>query len=278
MRDLLVTLSHKAGERLTDDPLEQASGDRRIIPLDLLESNPSQPRRRFDPEDQASLAESIQRHGVLQPLLVTPSTTRPGYFVLVAGERRWRAARKAGLNEVPVTIIAADARRRVELALVENVQRADLGPLERAHAYRALIDEFGTTQAEVAAIVGVSRSTVTNTLRLLKLDAEMQQALAEGRISESHGRTLVGISDHVTRHRLFLRMLTGRLNLRQAERAARRILAPAPDVELEQVAERLQWRLGTRVRFVGTRQRGRIQIEYRDSEDLDVLLEMLLPE
>ena len=264
---------------VTDFPADIPS-DRRSVPLDRIEPNPEQPRRRFDAEEEAALGASIRRHGVLQALLVTPSIERPGYFLLVAGERRWRAARTAGLAEVPVTIIAADARRRVELALVENVQRSDLGPMERAHAYQALIDDFGLTQAQVAAVVGLSRSAVANTLRLQRLDAEMQQALAEGRITESHGRTLVGISDPVMRQRLFLRMLTGRLNLRQAERAARRILTPPlpPDVELEDVAERLQWRLGTRVRFVGTRKRGRIQIEYRDPEDLDTLLSMLLPD
>lgn len=256
------------------------SGDRRSVSTDLIEPNPEQPRRRFDTDKENALADSIRRHGVLQALLVTPSPTTPGRFVLVAGERRWRAARKAGLRKVPVTIIAANSQRRVELALVENVQRSDLGPLERAHAYQALIDDFGMTQAQVAAAVGLSRSAVANTLRLQKLETDVQQALAEGRITESHGRTLLRISDPVTRHRLFLRMLTGKLNLRQAEQAARRSLAPPrpPDVELEHVAERLQWRLGTRVRFVGTRQRGRIQIEYRDAEDLDVLLGVLLPE
>ena len=264
---------------MTDFPADRPS-DRRSVPLDRIEPNPEQPRRRFDAEEEAALGASIRRHGVLQALLVTPSIERPGHFLLVAGERRWRAARTAGLAEVPVTIIAADARRRVEVALVENVQRSDLGAMERAHAYQALIDDFGLTQAQVAAVVGLSRSAVANTLRLQRLDAEMQQALAEGRITESHGRTLVGISDPVLRQRLFLRMLTGRLNLRQAERAARRILTPPlpPDVELEDVAERLQWRLGTRVRFVGTRKRGRIQIEYRDPEDLDTLLSMLLPD
>lgn len=276
----MVTGSRRASAQRTDAGLEAVPGDRRSIPVDFIQPNPEQPRRRFDPEEEDRLAESIRMHGVLQPLLVTPSVRRPGVFVLVAGERRWRAARRAGLHEVPVTIIAADTRRRIELALVENLQRTDLGPLERAHAYQTLMDDFGMTQAQVAAAVGISRSKVANTLRLQKLDAEMQQAMADGRISESHGRTLVGISDSVTRHRLFVRMLTGRLNLRQAERAARRMLSPArpPDVELEHVAERLQWRLGTRVRFVGTRKRGRIQIEYRDPEDLEVLLGMLLPE
>lgn len=275
-----MSLGRKALGREAGDLPAAIRGDRRSLPVETIEPNPEQPRRRFDPAEEDALAASIRRHGVLQPLVVTPSTRQSGGFVLVAGERRWRAARKAGLAEVPVTVVAADAQRRMELALVENLQRSDLGPLERARAYRALADEFGLTQAQVAAIVGVSRSSVTNTLRLQKLDAEMRQALAEGRISESHGRTLVGISDEVTRRRLFLRMLTGRLNLRQAERAARRILKPpqSPDVELEHVAERLQWRLGTRVRFVGTRKRGRIQIEYRDPEDLDVLLGMLLPE
>lgn len=275
-----MTLSRKVEGHDASDPFEAVPSDRHSILLDHIEPNPQQPRRRFDPEEEAALAESIRRHGVLQPLLVTPSTTRPGQFVLVAGERRWRAARKAGLAEAPVTVIAADARRRAELALVENMQRSDLGPMERAGAYQALIDDFGLTQAQVADIAGVSRSTVTNTLRLQKLDAEMRQALSEGRITESHGRTLVGISDPVTRHRLFLRMLTGRLNLRQAERAARRMPASPrpPDVELEHVAERLQWRLGTRVRLVGSRKRGRIQIEYRDPEDLDTVLSMLLPD
>ena len=254
--------------------------DRRRVPLDRIAPNPQQPRRRFDAGELQALAKSIQRHGILQALLVTPSPTRPGHFLLVAGERRWRAAHIAGLAEVPVTIIAADARRRVELALVENLQRSDLGPMERAHAYQALMDGFGMTQAQVAEAVGLSRSAVANTLRLQKLDDAMQQALAEGRITESHGRTLAGVSDPVMRKRLFHRMLTGRLNLREAERASRRVLKDAqpPDVELDHVAERLQWRLGTRVRFVGTRSRGRIQIEYRDPEDLDSLLGMLLPD
>ena len=275
-----MTLSRKASTRYEDDRMDGPSDGRGTVPIECIEPNPEQPRQRFDSTDEAGLAESIRRHGVLQPLLITPSPGCPDRFILVAGERRWRAARAAGLKEVPVTIIAANSQRRLEVALVENLQRADLGPLERARAYRGMIDDFGMTQAQVAEAVGVSRSVVANTLRLQKLDAEMQQALAEGRISESHGRTLVGISDDETRRRLFLRMLTGRLNLRQAEQAARRTLKPrpTPDVELEHVAERLQWRLGTRVRFVGTRKRGRIQIEYRDPEDLGVLLEMLLPE
>ena len=275
-----MTLSRKASTRYEDDRMDGPSDGRGTVPIECIEPNPEQPRQRFDSTDEAGLAESIRRHGVLQPLLITPSPGCPDRFILVAGERRWRAARAAGLKEVPVTIIAANSQRCLEVALVENLQRADLGPLERARAYRGMIDDFGMTQAQVAEAVGVSRSVVANTLRLQKLDAEMQQALAEGRISESHGRTLVGISDDETRRRLFLRMLTGRLNLRQAEQAARRTLKPrpTPDVELEHVAERLQWRLGTRVRFVGTRKRGRIQIEYRDPEDLDVLLEMLLPE
>jgi len=275
-----MTLSRKAVRHDASDAFADLPSDRRSVLLDHIEPNPQQPRRRFDPAEEGALAESIRRHGVLQPLLVTPSTSRPGQFVLVAGERRWRAARTAGLTEAPVTVIAADAQRRAELALVENLQRSDLGPMERACAYQALIDDFGLTQAQVADIAGIGRSTVANTLRLQKLDAEMRQALSEGRITESHGRTLVGISDAAARHRLFLRMLTGRLNQRQAERSARRWSASPrpPDVELERVAERLQWRLGTRVRFVGTRKRGRIQIEYQDAEDLDALLSMLLPD
>ena len=275
-----MTLSQENHDCDSDNTVADVSSDPRTVSTDCIKPNLKQPRRQFDPEDENALAESIRRHGVLQPVLVTPSATQPGTFVLVAGERRWRAARKVGLPEIPVKIVAADAQHQVELALVENLQRTDLKPLERADAYQSLIDDFGMTQAQIATAVGVSRSTVTNTLRLQKLDAEMRQALAEGRISESHARTLAGISDRTARRRLFLRVLTGRLNLRQAEQAASRILAPprSPDIELEHLAERLQGQLGTRVRFLGTRKRGRIQIEYRDPEDLEVLLDMLLPE
>ena len=275
-----MTLSQENHDCDSDNTVADVSSDPRTVSTDCIKPNLKQPRRQFDPEDENALAESIRRHGVLQPVLVTPSATQPGTFVLVAGERRWRAARKVGLPEIPVTIVAADAQHQVELALVENLQRTDLKPLERADAYQSLIDDFGMTQAQIATAVGVSRSTVTNTLRLQKLDAEMRQALAEGRISESHARTLAGISDRTARRRLFLRVLTGRLNLRQAEQAASRILAPprSSDIELEHLAERLQGQLGTRVRFLGTRKRGRIQIEYRDPEDLEVLLDMLLPE
>ena len=275
-----MTLSQENHDCDSDNTVADVSSDPHTVSTDCIKPNLKQPRRQFDPEDDNALAESIRRHGVLQPVLVTPSMTQPGVFVLVAGERRWRAARKVGLPEIPVTIVAADAQHQVELALVENLQRTDLKPLERADAYQSLIDDFGMTQAQIATAVGVSRSTVTNTLRLQKLDAEMRQALAEGRISESHARTLAGVSDRTARRRLFLRVLTGRLNLRQAEQAASRILAPprSSDIELEHLAERLQGQLGTRVRFLGTRKRGRIQIEYRDPEDLDVLLDMLLPE
>ncbi len=273
-----MTSRHQTASRNAHDPPVDGRNERLVVPVGRIEPNPRQPRRTFYAAEGNALADSIRRHGVLQPLLVMRSPIRPGQFMLVAGERRWRAARKAGLAEVPVTIIAADAQQRIELALVENVQRADLGPLERAHGYQTLIDNFGLTQARVAEVVGISRSAVANTLRLQRLNAEMQQALAEGRITESHGRTLVGIADPAMRQRLFLQMLSGGVNSRQAERAARR--GPAErhetDVELEHVAERLQGRLGARVRFVGTRKRGRIQIEYQDPEDLDVLLSMLL--
>jgi ParB family chromosome partitioning protein len=162
------------------------------IPLDAVVSNPRQPRTRFDPEELAELAESIRVHGMLQPLIVTQDET-PGRYTLIAGERRLLAARQAGLTHAPALVREASEQSRLEMALIENVQRADLAPLELAEAYRQLAEDFDLSHEQIAARVGKSRVAVTNTLRLLKLPESVRQALAEGRISEGHARALLAL-------------------------------------------------------------------------------------
>ena len=152
-----------------EELLSEIAGDRRSVPIGSLEPNPNQPRKTFEPEEIETLAESIRRYGILQPLLVAPLKEKPGLFQLIAGERRWRAARQAGRGQVPVTVVAAEEQRKMELALVENLQRRALGASDRAHAYQALIDDFDMTQEQIAEAVGVSRPSVANTLRMLLL-------------------------------------------------------------------------------------------------------------
>jgi ParB family chromosome partitioning protein len=245
--------------------------------------NPHQPRRHFDDAGLAELAASIREHGVLQPVLVTE--TLDGYQ-LIAGERRVRAARLAGLEQVPALIRQLADRDQLEVALVENVQRADLDPIEEALAYRQLIDEFGLTQERVAARVGKARTTISNTLRLLDLHPDVQAAIADGRLSEGHGRALGGLGTEGQAHVLSTVIDQG-LSVRQAEELVRRLREPrstpqaAPperrlDPDLERVEEDLRRRLGTKVSLCRSRKGGRIVIEYYSDEELGRLYERLI--
>ena len=177
------------------DVFAETLGSRRTLALTNIEPNPRQPRQGLVEAELEGLAASISRYGVLQPIVVSERADHPGRFYLVAGERRWRAAGMAGLTEVPASIVTVDDRRQLELALVENLQRSDLSPLDRSHAYRVLMDEFGLTQEAVAAALGVSRSAVANALRLLSLDEASLAALREGEITEGHARALLAVTD-----------------------------------------------------------------------------------
>ena len=251
------------------------------IPITRIRPNPHQPRKRFGAEELASLTESIREHGVLQPILV--SETVDGYQ-LVAGERRLRAAQAAGLERVPAVIRQLADREQIELALVENLQREDLDPLETAEAYRQLIEEFGFTQDDVAHRVGKARSTVANTLRLLDLAPGVQAAVADGRLTEGHGRALGGLA--VELQDRVLDSVTGQeLSVRQTEELVRRLREPKPeptgpltrrtDPELERVEEDLRRSLGTKVSLARSRRGGRIVIEYYSDEELGRLYERL---
>ena len=251
------------------------------IAISRIQPNPHQPRKRFDADQLASLTESITEHGVLQPILVTE--TIDGYQ-LVAGERRLRAAQAAGLERIPAVIRQLADRDQLQLALVENLQREDLDPLETAEAYRQLIEEFGFTQDEVASRVGKARSTIANTLRLLDLAPGVQAAVADGRLTEGHGRALGGLA--VELQDRVLDSVTGQeLSVRQTEELVRRLREPKPeptgplahraDPELERVEEDLRRALGTKVSLARSRRGGRIVIEYYSDEELGRLYERL---
>jgi ParB family chromosome partitioning protein len=249
------------------------------IPIARIRTNPYQPRKRMDEAALRGLAASIAEHGVIQPILVTE--TLDGYR-LVAGERRLRAAELAGLDQVPAVVRHLADPAQLELALVENLQRADLDAIEEATAYRQLIEEFGFTQETVAERVGRARSTVANTLRLLELDPRVQAAVADGRLTEGHGRALVGLEPEI-QARLLDSIVAQALSVRQTEELVRRLREPKPapttppraDPDLERVEEDLRRSLGTKVSLARTRRGGRIVIEFYSEEDLGRLYERL---
>ncbi len=252
------------------------------IPLNRIRANPYQPRQRVEQEALEGLAASIREHGVLQPVLVTE--TLAGYQ-LIAGERRVRAAQLAGLERIPAIVRQLADRDQLAVALVENIQRADLNPMEEARAYRQLIDEFGQSQEQVADRVGRARSTVANTLRLLELESVIQEAIADGRITEGHGRAMAGLEGRMQAH-LLAATVERELSVRQVEELARRAREAAVpkdpsksaarlDPDLERVEEDLRRALGTKVRLARGRRGGRIVIEFYSDDELGRLYERL---
>lgn len=254
-----------------------AAGDRilHVPPSDIV-PNPFQPRREFHPEELEELVASVKEFGILQPLVVTEKAN--GMFELIAGERRLRSAKEAGLKKVPVIVRTATEQQKLELALIENIQRADLSPIEEAHSYAKLMEEFGLTQEKVAERVGKSRSVIANTLRLLNLPAEMQLALSDGRISMSMARVLCGMDEDKERKAMFERMLQGEYNVRQAEAVSRerkgagKGRSSVKDVNLLAVEEELRRVLGTKVAVQKKGPNGRITIEFYSDEEFKDLI------
>lgn len=253
------------------------------IPVDKITPNPRQPRAHFDPEQLQELAASIREHGVIQPVIVTGSEQEDRY-VLVAGERRWMAARQAGMSRVPAIIREASDQQLVELALVENVQRADLNPLEAAEAYRQLSQEFGLSHEDISSRVGKSRSAITNTLRLLNLPQAAQKALVDAEISEGHARALLSLPTPQAQTAVLQTILKKNLNVRQTEELVRslsgqkplRASTPEPPPEIKALEERLRSHLGTKVRLNRRRNGGTVVIHYYSDEELDALVDKLV--
>ncbi len=271
-------------------PEAPAAGETSIhqLPLDEISPNPDQPRQTFDPEALAELAASIKEHGLIQPIIVTRSRAGSAPYTIIAGERRWRAARLAGLQKAPVVVKDVTPQAMLEMALVENVQRADLNPLEEATAYETLINEFGLTQAQVAERVGKSRVAIANTVRLLQLPEAVKQAVLDGQIREGHARALLGLSDDSVMIEALKLVVNRGLSVRQTEELVRRLNAPAPapkahddlsaSPETKAIEDRLRARLGTKVNLYRTRKGGRIVIHYFSEEELADLYEKLIGE
>jgi ParB family chromosome partitioning protein len=256
-----------------------------FIHRDLIVPNPHQPRDRMDSEDLEDLANSIREHGILQPLIVSfdPLT---GMYTLIAGERRLRASGIAGLEQVPVIVRDVSDQERLELALIENVQRADLSPLETAQAYQELADLFNLSHEEISARVGKSRVSVTNTLRLLKLPDSVLKALSDDTISEGHARALLGLTTSQAQTAALQTVLNQGLNVRQTEELVRKMQGHKPepvvekpvDPEIKELEERLQTRLGTKVSLTHGAKGGTVTIHYYSDEELNALVSSLLEE
>ena len=247
------------------------------VPIEFLRASPLQPRRRFDEAELAALADSIREKGVLQPLLVRPADGIAGYEI-VAGERRWRAGQLAGLHELPVVVRKLSDRETLELALIENIQRTDLSPLEEAQAFRRLVDEFGHTQEELATAVGKSRSHVANLLRLLALPAAVQALVQDGSLSAGHARALLGTPEP---ERLARLVVENGLSVRETEELARgaaarprqtRPRSAALDPNIKELQERLTLQLGLEVGIRTGRQGGSVTIRFHDLDQLDGLI------
>jgi ParB family chromosome partitioning protein len=256
-----------------------------LVPVDLVFPNPRQPRSMMHPEELEDLTSSIRAHGVLQPLIVTPGDM-DGHYVLIAGERRLQAARLAGLASVPVLIRQATDQQRLELAIIENVQRSDLSALEQAEAYRQLAEDFALSHEEIAVRVGKSRVAVTNTLRLLKLTDAVKNALIEGRVSEGHARALLALSSPEAQAAALRTVLSQELNVRQTEELVRKLsgekparkLKPSVIPEVVALEERLRSSLGTKVSLRSGRKGGTVTIHYYSDEELNALVGRLLKE
>ena len=273
-------LGRGLGALLGDDVLKSETTGSLFLPISQVENCSSQPRKSFDEAALAELADSIREHGIIQPLTVRKLAS--GYYQIIAGERRWRAARIAGLQEVPVIVMEADDRKAAELAMIENLQREDLNPMEEAAGFQSLIENYRMTQEEAAQRVGKSRSAITNSLRLLGLTPPVRKLVEEGKLSAGHARALLSLSPSVQENAANA-VVTGGLSVRQTEALAKRLASEkaekpkaASGVDYTAEAQKdLSNRLGRGVRIVTGRKKGRIEVEYYGVDDLNDLLEAL---
>ena len=263
-----------------EEPIEASAY--RTLPIYKVEPNPDQPRRDFDEEELQALADSISVHGVIQPLTVRELPS--GYYQIIAGERRWRAARMANLGEVPVVVIEADDKKAMELALIENLQRQDLNPVEEALGYQALINEYGLTQEETANQVGKSRPAVANSLRLLSLTPEVLEKLKAGQLTAGHARAILSLKSEKKQQEAAQKIIALALSVRQAETLCKNLnKEPAPQKEtvfaVDYVAEcekSLSKHLGRGVKIINGKRKGKFELEFYGQDDLQNLLDALM--
>ena len=260
---------------------ETCNGER-MMKISMIEPNREQPRKKFDEDALQELSESIKQYGILQPLLVSD---KKDYYEIVAGERRWRAAKMAGLKEVPVVVKEFSTQEIVEISLIENIQREDLNPVEEAMAYKRLIDEFHLKQDEIAERVSKSRTAVTNSMRLLKLDSRVQQMMVDEMISAGHARAILAISDPEQQYNAAMKVFDEKLSVRETEKLVKSILTPTKkkpvvsnpteDAIYESLEEKMKGITGTRV-FIHRKKnnKGKIEIEYYSRDDLDRIIDL----
>lgn len=264
----------------TEEPLEKSAYQ--LLPIYKVEPNPDQPRQDFDEEELQALADSITVHGIIQPLTVREMPN--GYYQIIAGERRWRAARMANLSDVPAVIIEADDKKAMELALIENLQRQDLNPLEEALGYQTLMNEYGLTQEEAAGRVGKSRPAVANALRLLGLCPEVQERVRKGELSAGHARAILQLKSEKKQQEAAQKIVALGLSVRQAELLCKNMSKePVPQKKevfsVDYVAEcekSLSKHLGRGVKIVNGKRKGRFELEFYGQEDLQNLLDALM--
>lgn len=265
----------------SDEPIEKSAYQK--LPIYKVEPNPDQPRHDFDEEELQALADSIEEHGIIQPLTVRELHT--GYYQIIAGERRWRAARLANLTEVPVVIIEADDKKAMELALIENLQRQDLNPVEEALGYRSLMQDYGLTQEDAAKRVGKSRPAVANALRLLSLAPEVLEKVRDGSLSAGHARAVLSLKSEKKQLEATQKIIALGLSVRQAEMLCKNMskepvqIKDEPVLKVDYVAEcekQLSKHLGRGVKIVTGKKKGRFELEYYGEEDLQVLLDALM--
>lgn len=266
---------------LIDNEEQKEENGVRMIRLSEVEPNPDQPRKIFDTEPLEALAESISQHGVIQPVVVRP---KDGMYMIITGERRWRAARMAGLSEIPVIIIEADDKKAAELALVENIQRKDLNPVEEARGYAALIDEFSYTQEEIAKKIGRSRSAVTNSLRLLDLPPKALDYLASGELSEGHAKVLLSLKDSEKIENAAETVVSKGLSVRDTEKLVKFLSSVKEEEEIKVVHDvdhtkalerKVQSIIGHTVKIVQNGKKSSINIGFSDNDDLENILSLL---
>ena len=269
---------------LLGDPDLQPQGEGAVsLPIFQVEPGLNQPRKRFDPDALADLTESVRIHGIIQPLTVRRLSS--GYYQIIAGERRWRAAKAAGLTEVPAVIIEADDRKVMELALIENLQREDLNPAEEARGYQVLMEEYGLTQEQVAQRMGKSRPAITNTLRLLALPEDLLKLVEEGVLSAGHARAILAAPTAALQREAAKRVIDGQLSVRQTEALVKALQKekkdkPQPEgpdlsLYLGELEKDLSGRLGRKVKIAHKGKKGRIELEYYNDQDLEGLLALL---
>ena len=280
-------LGRGLGALLGDAALQTQEGGSVLLPIAQVEPGLKQPRKRFDEETLADLAESIRLHGILQPLTVRRLAS--GYYQIIAGERRWRAAKLAGLSEVPAIIVEADDRKVMELGLIENLQREDLNPMEEAMGYQALIEEYGLTQEEAARRVGKSRPAVANALRLLALPDAIRALVEEGKLSAGHARALLSVPDSTSQKKLAQKVVAEGLSVRQTEALAKRLAREREELEehggekpvdpmklyRDAAAKELSTRWGRKVSITMGPKKGKLEFEFYNDEDLTELLDRL---